>query len=125
MERERLKRSNEEEDTLARSTKKFKDSHRFHGTIENEKGKVNKVGSYNEEDLELDNEEDNDQDGNIRIGFSKEEKIRYPRPTRTRQTAQNPDYLHLKPPDQSSVSVGRGSLTQGPEPIDSSCRLAV
>ena len=44
MERERLKHSDEEKDTLARNTKKFKDSHHFHGTIEN--GKGNKVESY-------------------------------------------------------------------------------
>ena len=95
MERERSKRSDEEEDTLARSTKKFKDSHRFHET--NENGKGNKVESYKDklvgpipgafaqafgidcsmqEDLESDNEEENEQDGNIRIGFSKEEKVR-------------------------------------------------
>ena len=95
MERERLKRSNEEEDTLARSTKKFKDSHRAHEM--NEIGKGNKVESYKDklvgaipgafaeafgfdcsmqEDLESDNEEENEQDGNIRIGFPKEEKIR-------------------------------------------------
>ena len=90
-----MKRSEEEEDTLARSTKKFKDSHRSHETIEN--GMGSKMGSYKEklvgaipgafaqvfgfdssmqEDLESDNEEVNDQDGSIRIGFTKEEKAR-------------------------------------------------
>ena len=44
MERERLKCSDEEEDTLVRSTKKFKDGHRAHET--NEIGKGNKVESY-------------------------------------------------------------------------------
>ena len=44
MERERLKRSDEEEDTLARSTKKFKDSHCVDGARENVKG--NNVESY-------------------------------------------------------------------------------
>ena len=78
MERERLKRSEEEEDTLARSTKIFKDSHRTHET--NENGTRSKMGSYKEklvgailgafaqafgfnssmqEDLESDNEEAN------------------------------------------------------------------
>ena len=95
MERERLKRSNEEEDTLARSTKKFKDSHSVDGARENVKG--NNVESYKDklvgaipgafaqalgfecsmqEDVESNNEEDSDQDGNIRVGFSKEEKMR-------------------------------------------------
>ena len=41
-----MKRSEEEEDTLARSTKKFKDSHRSHETIEN--GMGSKMGSYKE-----------------------------------------------------------------------------
>ena len=44
MERERLKRSDEEEDTLARSTKKFKDSHCVDGAWEN--GKGNNMESY-------------------------------------------------------------------------------
>ena len=95
MERERLKRSGEEEDTLARSTKKFKDSHSVDGARENVKG--NNVESYKDklvgaipgafaqafgfecsmqEDVESNNEEDSDQDGNIRVGFSKEEKMR-------------------------------------------------
>ena len=95
MERERLKRSDEEEDTLARSTKKFKDSHCVDGMRENDKG--NNGVSYKEklvgaipgafeqafgfdcsmqEDVESDNEEVSDQDGDIRIGFSKEEKMR-------------------------------------------------
>nr|POE56127.1 hypothetical protein CFP56_63273 [Quercus suber] len=95
MERERLKRSDEEEDTLARSTKKFKESHRFQETTEN--GIGNKMGSYKDklvgaipgafaqalgfdcsiqEDVESDEEEEAVQDGNIRIGFSKEEKVR-------------------------------------------------
>ena len=95
MERERLKRSDEEEDTLARSTKKFKDSYSVDGARENVKG--NNVESYKDklvgaipgafaqafgfecsmqEDVESNNEEDSDQDGNIRVGFSKEEKMR-------------------------------------------------
>ena len=94
MERERLKRSEEEEDTLARSTKKFKDSHRLHET--NENGTRIKMGSYKDklvgaipgaftqvfgfdssmqEDLGSDNEEVNDQDGSIIIGFTKEKKV--------------------------------------------------
>ena len=95
MERERLKRSDEEEDTLARSTKKFKDSHCVDRMMENAKG--NNGESYKDklvgaipgafeqafgfdcsmqEDVESDNEEVSDQDGDIRIGFSKEEKMR-------------------------------------------------
>ena len=35
-----------------------------------------------------------------------------------------PDHLHPKPPDQSLVSVGRGSPAHGPESIGSSCGLA-
>ncbi|XP_030939939.1 uncharacterized protein LOC115964842 [Quercus lobata] len=94
MERERLKRSEEEEDALARSTKKFKESHRSQET--NEKGTGIKMGSYKDklmgaipgafaqafglessmqEDLEFDIEEENDQDGSLRIGFTKEEKV--------------------------------------------------
>ena len=94
MERERLKRSDEEEDTLARCTKKFKESHRSNET--NENGMGNKMRSYKDklggaiprafaqafgfdssmqEDLEFDNEEEHGQDGSIRIGFSKEEKV--------------------------------------------------
>ncbi|XP_030931240.1 uncharacterized protein LOC115957160 [Quercus lobata] len=94
MERERLKRSEEEEDALARSTKKFKESHSFQEM--NEKGKGIKIGSYKDklvgampgafaqafglksamqEDLESDIEEESDQDGSLRIGFSKEEKV--------------------------------------------------
>ena len=99
MERERLKRSEEEEDTLACNTKKFKDSHRLHET--NANGSGIKMGSYKDklegaipgafaqafgfdssmqEDLDSDNEEENDQDGNIRIGFTKEEKVRMTAP---------------------------------------------
>uniref|UniRef100_A0A7N2KTI6 DUF4283 domain-containing protein n=1 Tax=Quercus lobata TaxID=97700 RepID=A0A7N2KTI6_QUELO len=94
MERERLKRSEEEEDALARSTKKFKESHSFQET--NEKGKGIKIGSYKDklvgampgafaqafglksamqEDLESNIEEESDQDGSLRIGFSREEKV--------------------------------------------------
>nr|POF19021.1 hypothetical protein CFP56_26451 [Quercus suber] len=96
MERETLKRSDEEEDTLARSTKKFKDGHRVHETKESGMGV--KMGSYKDklvgaipgafaqafgfdvsmqEDVESDCEEENEQDGSssIRIGFTKEEKI--------------------------------------------------
>ena len=35
-----------------------------------------------------------------------------------------PDHLHPKSPDQSLVSVGRGSPVHGPESIGSSCGLA-
>ena len=94
MERERLKRSEEEEDALARSTKKFKESHSFQEM--NEKGKGIKIGSYKDkllgampgafaqafglesamqEDLESNIEEENDQDGSLRIGFTREEKV--------------------------------------------------
>nr|POE77266.1 uncharacterized protein CFP56_29768 [Quercus suber] len=97
MERERLKRSDEEKDTLARSTKKFKENHRSHETTETEYGIGNKMGSYKDklvgvipgafaqafgfdssmqEDVESDGEEEVEQDGNIRISFSKEEKVR-------------------------------------------------
>ena len=36
-----------------------------------------------------------------------------------------PDHLHPKPPDQSLVSVGCGSLAHGPESNSLSCELAV
>jgi len=44
--KDKLKRSNEEEDTLSCSTKKFKESHRL--TKMNENGMGNKIGSYKE-----------------------------------------------------------------------------
>nr|POF23677.1 uncharacterized protein CFP56_77213 [Quercus suber] len=95
MERETLKHSDEEEDTLARSIKKFKDCHRAHKT--NENGMGVKRGSYKDklvgaipgafaqafgfdtsmqEDVESDIEEENEQDDGIRIGLTKEDKIR-------------------------------------------------
>ena len=82
MERERLNRFDEEEDTLAPSTKKFKESHQLAGDKEvNQNGKV---GSYRDklvgtipgafqkafgfdnfmqEDIESDNEEENSHEG--------------------------------------------------------------
>ena len=44
--KDRLKRSDEEEDTLSHSTKMFKESHR--PTETNENGMGNKMGSYKE-----------------------------------------------------------------------------
>ena len=95
MERESLKRSNEEADNLAHSTKKFKDSHQ----VEGDKGDKThaKIGSYRDklvgcipgaferafgfdsnmqEDVESDNEDEFAQDGNLRVCFSREEKTR-------------------------------------------------
>ena len=94
MERDRLKRSDEEEDTLARSAKKFKDSHSSAWEKENGLGK--KIGSYKDmlvgaipgafeqafdfecsmhEDLKSDNEEEHSHEGSTRVCFSKEDKI--------------------------------------------------
>ncbi|KAK7848414.1 hypothetical protein CFP56_005038 [Quercus suber] len=94
MERERLKCSDEEEDTLARSTKKFKESHESAG--EKESGLGKKMGSYRDrlvgaipsafeqafgfdcsmnEDFESNNEEEQSHEGSTRVCFSKEEKI--------------------------------------------------
>ena len=94
LERESLERSEEEEDMLARSTKKFKDSHNADRARENVKG--SNVESYKDklvgaipgafaqafgfessmqEDVESDIEEDCSHDGNIRVRFSKEEKM--------------------------------------------------
>ena len=93
--RERQKRSEEEKDTLARSTKKFKDNH-FVGEG-NEGTSATRQGSYKDklveaipgafkqafgfgdtmhEDLESDTEDDNLGEGSTRILFSKEEKSR-------------------------------------------------
>ena len=95
MERESLKHSDEEADNLARSTKKFKDSHK----VEGDKGDKThaKIGSYRDklvgcihgaferafgfdsdmqEDVESDNEDEFAQDGNLRVCFSREEKTR-------------------------------------------------
>ncbi|KAK9991264.1 hypothetical protein SO802_026249 [Lithocarpus litseifolius] len=95
MERDRLKHLDEEENTLAPSTKKFKESHRSNKA--NENGMGHKMGSYKyklvgaiprafaqafgfdclmQEDLVSENEEEHDQDCSIRVGFSKEEKVR-------------------------------------------------
>ena len=88
--RERQKRSEEEKDTLARSTKKFKDNH-FVGEG-NEGTSATRQGSYKDklvkaipgafkqafgfgdtmhEDLESDTEDDNLGEGSTRILFSK------------------------------------------------------
>ena len=94
MERERLKCSDEEEDILAHSTKKFKESHESASEKQNGLGK--KIGSYRyrlvgaipsafeqafgfdcsmHEDIESDNEEEQSHEGSTRVCFSKEEKI--------------------------------------------------
>lgn len=93
--KDRLKRFDEEEDTLARSTKKFKESH--HPTEANENGVGIKMGSYKDklvgaipgafaqafrfgslmqEDLESDNVEEYVHDDSVRVCFSKEDKVR-------------------------------------------------
>ena len=95
MERERLKRSEEEEDTLSRNTKKFKESHQAIG--ERNENHMARMGSYRDklvgsipgafekafgfdsamqEDVESDEEDENTQDENIRLCFSREEKTR-------------------------------------------------
>nr|POE71077.1 hypothetical protein CFP56_58433 [Quercus suber] len=93
MERESLKRSDEGADNLARSTKKFKDSHQLEGE-QGDKTYV-RIGSYRDklvgcilgaferafgfnsemqEDIESDNEDEVAQDGSLRVCFSREEK---------------------------------------------------
>lgn len=95
MERDRLKRSDEEEDTLARSTKKFKDSHSSVKVKEDGLGR--NMGSYKDrlvgaipgafeqafgfdcsmhDDLVSDSEEEQSHEGSARVYFSKEDKIR-------------------------------------------------
>lgn len=95
MERENLKCSDEEEDTMARSTKKFKDSHQLAG--DEEDSLPAKVGSYRDklvgsipgafekafgfdsamqEDIEFDNEDEHAQDGSVRVCFSRDDKSR-------------------------------------------------
>nr|POE93730.1 uncharacterized protein CFP56_30503 [Quercus suber] len=93
MERENLKRSDEEVDTLVHSTKKFKDSHQL---AEGKEDNIHaKVGSYRaklvgsilgafekafgfasamQEDIESDNEEEHAQNGSIRVCFSRDDK---------------------------------------------------
>ena len=93
MERENLKRSDEEADTLARSTKKFKDSHQ--ATNDMEDNVHHKAGSYRDklvgsipgafekafgfacdmqEDLQSDDEEEQAEEGCLRVCFSRDEK---------------------------------------------------
>lgn len=95
MVRERLKCSDEEEDALARSTKKFKENHYTLGEKENVLDL--KQGSYKDklvgaipgafkqafgfgstmpEDLESKTKDDSLQEGSTRVLFSKEEKSR-------------------------------------------------
>nr|POF03716.1 uncharacterized protein CFP56_06636 [Quercus suber] len=95
MERENLKRTDEEADNLARSTKKFKESHHLEGE-QGDKAHA-KIGSYRDklvgcipgaferafgfnsemqEDIESDNEDESAQDGRLRVCFSREEKSR-------------------------------------------------
>ena len=93
MERESLKRSDKEEDILARSTKKFKESHESAGEKQNGLGK--KIGSYKDrlvgailgafeqafgfdfsmhEDIESDNEEEQSHEGSTRCVFPKRKR---------------------------------------------------
>ncbi|KAK9994007.1 hypothetical protein SO802_023710 [Lithocarpus litseifolius] len=93
--RERLKRTEEEEDTLACSTKKFKENHfagedyvdasatkqgsckdKLVGAIPGAFKQAFGFGDTMHEDLESDTEEDNTHEGCTRILFSKEEKAR-------------------------------------------------
>ena len=95
MERERLKHSEEEVDTLLRSTKKFKETHQ--STRERNENHMARMGSYRDklvgsipgafekafgfdsamqEDVEFDEEDENTQDENIKLCFSREEKTR-------------------------------------------------
>nr|POE69593.1 uncharacterized protein CFP56_14399 [Quercus suber] len=95
MERESLKHSDEEVDNLARSTKKFKDSHQLEGD-QGSKPHA-RIGSYRDklvgcipgaferafgfnsemqEDIESDNEDEDAQDDGLRVCFSREEKTR-------------------------------------------------
>lgn len=98
MERERLKRSDEEEDTLTSSTKKFKDSHLSTGDKgDKENGLRNKVGSYKDklvgailgafkqafgfdssmqEDLDSNDDEEQICEGSTKVCFSEEDKVR-------------------------------------------------
>ena len=93
MERERLKRSEEEEDTLSRSTKKFKESHQ--NTGDKNENHMAMMGSYRDklvgsipgafekafgfdsamqEDVESDQEDEDIQTDDIKVCFSREEK---------------------------------------------------
>lgn len=95
MERENLKRSDEEANTLAHSFKKVKDSHQV--TEDKEENIHAKVGSYRDklvelipgafekafgfasamqEDVESGNEDEHAQDGSIRVCFSRDDKTR-------------------------------------------------
>ena len=95
MERERLKRSEEEEDTLSCSTKKCKESHQTTG--DRNENHMARMGSYRDklvgsipgafekafgfdsamqEDVESDQEDENALDDNIKVCFSREEKTR-------------------------------------------------
>ncbi|XP_023873452.1 uncharacterized protein LOC111986046 [Quercus suber] len=95
MERERLKRSEEEEDTLRRSTKKFKDSHhvggsngqtsiathssyrdKLLGTIPGAFEQAFGFESVMQEDVQSNTEEENLHEGCTKVCFSKEEKAR-------------------------------------------------
>nr|POE73708.1 hypothetical protein CFP56_66700 [Quercus suber] len=92
-ERENLKRSDEEADTLARSTKKFKDGHQV--AEDKEDNLHAKAGSYRDklvgsipgafekafgfasdmqEDVVSDDEDEHAEDGSIRVCFSRDEK---------------------------------------------------
>ena len=93
MERENLKRSDEEADNLARSTKKFKDSHQTTNGMED--NLQYKAGSYRDklvgsipgafekafgfacdmqEDLQSDDEAEQAEEGCLRVCFSRDEK---------------------------------------------------
>nr|POF10457.1 hypothetical protein CFP56_04682 [Quercus suber] len=61
-----MKHSDEEEDMLARNTKKFKDRHLPSAEL---------GGNEHEEDTVSDDEEEQEQEGSTRVCFSKEEKI--------------------------------------------------
>lgn len=95
MEREKLKRSNEEEGTLACSAKKFKESHHLVG--EKEDSQINKLGSYRDklvgeilgafekafgfdrlmqEDIKSDTKEENSHEGSVKVCSSREDKSR-------------------------------------------------
>ena len=95
MERENLKRSDEEANTLARSTKKFKDSHQV--AKDKEDNLHDKAGSYRDklvgsipgafekafgfacdmqEDIEFDDEYEHAEDGSLRVCFSRDDKTR-------------------------------------------------
>ena len=90
LERENLKHSDEEADTLARCTKKFKDSYQV--AEDKEENLHAKVGSYKDklvgaipgafesfasamqEDMESDNEDEQTRDGSLRVCFSRDDK---------------------------------------------------